>query len=195
MKKMLKKCVLLLSILSLTSCGYIRSVVLEQFADGVIEFPHEPEAPAGPTVEDKQEILDKIEDQLEPVEEPVEEPVVEPIDEINNEPIPTTYYESFNDGGNLWKPMSDTEGTVVVLLDAKHSEPFDECRIDGTKLDCRKWSDSAKKWLPTCFTNGNRQTFRHNKTCDLVTEKVVTCKLGRDTYIFTGATGVCEREE
>lgn len=130
----------------------------------------------------------------EPVIEPTP-PVVEP------EPEPViespTVWEGFSNG-TLWKPASDTDGNAVVLLRAAHSRAFDACygfkNGEKVKLDCRKWADG--RWVPNCFTNGNRQTFRFPFKCDKADAVKVECHLGEDRLIFIKpGANTCERHE
>ena len=92
--------------------------------------------------------------------------------------------EVFGQDGNLYKPRADGHssgaGNLVVLLGAKFTTQFDSCEImlntgEIAQLICinnEEWTQ-----VPfSCFSNGNRQTWRANFTCDAVGEVRVVCR-------------------
>lgn len=101
--------------------------------------------------------------------------------------------EFFGTDGNLYKPFGDPTasgaGNMVVLLSSKYIQRFDTCEIptvDGgiaqlTCLDTVPWTH-----IPySCFSNGNRQTWRSNFSCHNVAEIEVTCRDATREVIFT----------
>ena len=114
-----------------------------------------------------------------------------------------TYY--FGQNGNLYKPAGDSHGgspgNLVVLFSSAFSEQFDSCETvlntgETAQLICinnQPWTQ-----IPySCFTNGNRQTWRANFKCSSVAEVKITCYKDSAQYVFTlpaGATNqVCSR--
>lgn len=113
--------------------------------------------------------------------------------------------DTFGVDGNLYKPVSDESasglGNLVVLLSSKYSTKFDTCKIrkntgdiaDLFCLDTVPWTQ-----VPfSCFSNGNRQTWRANFKCSSVGEVRVLCQDSIQSVEFVapnGATGnVCTR--
>lgn len=103
------------------------------------------------------------------------------------------FTEFFGAGGNLYKPSSDPHGSgggnMVVLLDASYSTRFDTCEIplntgEVAQLHCidtEEWTQ-----IPfSCFSNGNRQTWRGDFKCSSVGEITVTCRDSGREVVFT----------
>ena len=111
--------------------------------------------------------------------------------EISNNPIVTTQF--FGEGGNLYKPSSDPhgagQGNMVVLLDASFTEEFDSCEIKLNTGETRQLTcinDQPWTQIPfSCFSNGNRQTWRADFKCGSVAEVKVTCREEKQEVIFT----------
>lgn len=108
-------------------------------------------------------------------------------------PNPIVRTQLFGDGGNLYKPVSDDHGSgggnLVVLFDRQFTEAFDSCEIplaDGTVaplicIDNQPWTQKPY----SCFSNGERQTWRANFRCGAVGEIKVTCRSLTQEVIFT----------
>lgn len=132
-----------------------------------------------------------------------EEEIIEPPPAAAPNPIVSTQY--FGQNGNLWKPRGDdhggSPGSLVVLLSAQFTEQFDTCEVpmaDGTigQLICI----NNQPWTQTpysCFTNGDRQTWRAPFGCEDAGDVKVTCKQENQEVIFTVPDGVgkntCQR--
>lgn len=115
----------------------------------------------------------------------------------------STYY--FGQNGNLYKPAGDdhggSPGNLVVLFSSQFSEQFDSCEIalnSGTTAQLICINDQPWTQIPySCFTNGNRQTWRANFKCGSVAEVKVTCYQNSNKYVFTVPEGarnqICSR--
>ncbi len=85
--------------------------------------------------------------------------------------------ELFTDGpnGNLWKPVSENNGNVVVLFNPSYRKVFDGgCTLelnDGTFSPMYCGFGGLD-----CFTNPNRLTMRSNVKCSNVKEVKVVCQ-------------------
>lgn len=100
--------------------------------------------------------------------------------------------EFFGQGGNLYKPASDPHGSgggnLVVLLSSKYTRQFDRCTIrthEGTRdlacIDNQPWTQ-----IPySCFSNGDRQTWRADFKCGSVSSVSVTCYEAKQEITFT----------
>lgn len=111
----------------------------------------------------------------------------------------------FGEGGNLWKPEADPvssgAGNLVVLFDSMFNPEFDGCQVKKTSGEVAPLiciNDQPFTQIPfSCFSNGNRQTWRASFPCEEAAEVLVTCQLGSDSYVFTvseAARGqVCSR--
>ena len=116
-----------------------------------------------------------------------------------------TSTQLFGSGGNLYKPVSDADalgaGNLVVLFDSSFTNQFESCSIplaDGTTGNLSCIDDQPFTQIPfSCFSNGNRQTWRANFRCEAVGSVVVTCLDFNQEVIFTapaGQTGaICSR--
>ena len=101
--------------------------------------------------------------------------------------------EYFGQDGNLYKPVSDETasggGNMVVLLSSKYTEQFDSCEVLLTNGEIAQLiciNDQPWTQIPySCFSNGNRQTWRASFNCNEVAEIKITCRDGEDEYIFT----------
>lgn len=90
-------------------------------------------------------------------------------------------------GGNLWKPVSDTTGNLVIVLHSKWKKEFSGgCSVqkkDG-KIETLFCGGPFK-----CFGNpdagGERLHMRSNIKCDKAKEVKVTCKEAKQTVVFT----------
>ena len=111
----------------------------------------------------------------------------------------------FGQNGNIYKPVSDLEasggGNMVVLFSSAFTRQFESCSIimgDGTSraltcIDNQPWTQ-----IPfSCFSNGNRQTWRADFKCSSVGSVVVTCIDLNQEITFTVPEGqegnVCSR--
>jgi len=112
----------------------------------------------------------------------------------------------FGQEGNLYKPKGDPlasgAGNMVVLLSSKFTTQFDSCEIkkksgETAQLTCL----NSVPWTQTpfsCFSNGNRQTWRANFKCSDVAEIKVVCQDSMQEVTFTleneaARTNVCGR--
>lgn len=92
---------------------------------------------------------------------------------------------NFIDGadGNLWKPVSESNGNIVVLFNPSFRRTFSGgCSIqknDGT------FSPLYCGGVFSCFTNPNRLTMRSNVRCDDALEVKVTCNDANQVVVFT----------
>ena len=92
--------------------------------------------------------------------------------------------EFFGTGGNLYKPRSDEsgagQGNLVVLLDAKFTKQFDNCEVvTNTGATEQLHCINTEEWtqIPfSCFSNGNRQTWRANFRCGTMSDVKVVCR-------------------
>ena len=129
----------------------------------------------------------------DPEQQAIEETIVRAIEEI------------FGTEGHLWKPRADDissgAGNLVVLLGTEFTTRFDTCKVplnDGTMADLVCIDDQPWTQTPfSCFSNGNRQTWRANFTCDQAARVEVVCQDSEKQVVFTvgdGALGaVCSR--
>ena len=91
--------------------------------------------------------------------------------------------------------MSDPEGAgrgnLVVLLAQKFTEQFDSCEVmlntgETEQLLCI--NDQPWTQIPfSCFSNGNRQTWRANFSCHNMAEVSVVCKSPSQEVTFSVA--------
>jgi hypothetical protein len=94
--------------------------------------------------------------------------------------------ENFADGpgGNLWKPVSENNGNVVVLFRNVFRQVFPGgCYLelaDGTRAPMYCGSGGLD-----CFTNPDRLTMRSNVKCSAVKEVKVVCEEELGRVIFT----------
>lgn len=108
-------------------------------------------------------------------------------------PAPVVVTEIFGQDGNLWKPSGDSHGAgagnLVVLLSSKYTEQFDSCEValntgEVSQLICI----NDQPWTHTpfsCFSNGERQTWRAVFPCSDAAEVKVTCYSATEEVIFT----------
>jgi hypothetical protein len=93
--------------------------------------------------------------------------------------------QNFIDGanGNLWKPVSENNGNVVVLFEPKWTRLFSE----GCYLTLKNGSRERLfcGGVLDCFTNPNRMTLRSNVRCSEVSEVRVVCEEAKQTVTFT----------
>ncbi len=97
--------------------------------------------------------------------------------------------ENFRDGsgGNLWKPESDTNGNLVLVLSSKYKKEFSGgCTVekkDGTleKLYC----GGAFKCFGNPDSGGERLHMRSNIKCNKAKEVKAVCKEAKQTVTFT----------
>ena len=93
--------------------------------------------------------------------------------------------ENFKDGnyGNLWKPVSDTTGNLVVVFHNRYKKKFSEgCFIDRKdggreELFCNE--------IYKCFGNPDRLTMRSTIKCNQAKEVKVVCYEANQTVTFT----------
>ena len=110
--------------------------------------------------------------------------------------------ENFKDGGggNLWKPVSDTTGNLVVVFSSKFKKKFKECFIvkNDNKKEFLFCNDIYK-----CFGNpdkgGERLHMRSSIKCNQAKEVKVTCYDDNQEVTFTVADNlkskVCTRHD
>ena len=106
---------------------------------------------------------------------------------------PIVERQLFGQNGNLYKPSADPKssgaGNLVVLLGQQFTTRFNSCEIklasgEVAQLLCIDNEDWTQ--VPfSCFSNGNRQTWRANFTCDKVAEVLVTCRDAMQEVVFT----------
>lgn len=116
------------------------------------------------------------------------------IPEIGN---PIVQTQIFGENGNLYKPRSaeDSAGTgnLVVLLSPQFTTQFDSCEIRKSNGEIGQLiciNDQPWTHVPfSCFSNGNRQTWRANFRCDEVAEVKVTCRDFQQEVIFAAPAG------
>ena len=108
--------------------------------------------------------------------------------------------EIFTDGpnGNLWKPVSENNGNVVVLFNPTYRKVFE----GGCALELRDGTFSPMFCGfggLNCFTNPNRLTMRSNVKCSNVKEVKVVCQDPEQIVTFTVApeklAQVCTRHD
>jgi hypothetical protein len=104
-----------------------------------------------------------------------QEEVIVPDIEIDLGPVEKT--EFFTDGpnGNLWKPVSENNGNIVVLFNPSYRKVFE----GGCSLELRDGTFSQMFCGfggLNCFTNPNRLTMRSNVKCSNVKEVKVVCQ-------------------
>ena len=113
--------------------------------------------------------------------------------------------ETFGRDGNLWKPRSEESdsggGNLVVLLTSRYTTRFDTCQVrmnDGTTADL--FCNDQVPWteIPfSCFSNGNRQTWRANFRCESAAEVRVVCRDANQEITFEAPEGglgsICNR--
>lgn len=113
--------------------------------------------------------------------------------------------EFFGVDGNLYKPVSDETasggGNLVVLFSSKFTTQFQSCvmRLNTGEI-AGLFCLNSVPWTQTpfsCFSNGNRQTWRANFRCSSAGEVRVLCNDGLQNIEFiapNGALGnVCTR--
>lgn len=99
----------------------------------------------------------------------------------------------FGQTGNLWKPSGDghggSPGNLVILLSSQFTTQFDNCEVktkDGQTAQLLCINDQAWTQIPySCFTNGNRQTWRANFKCSNAAEVTVVCRDTTQEVTFT----------
>lgn len=107
-------------------------------------------------------------------------------------PIPTpnpiaSGTENFRDGsyGNLWKPVSDTTGNLVVVFHNKYRRKFSEgCFIERTDGKREELFCDDKSYYK-CFGNPDRLTMRSKIKCHQAKEVKVTCYEAQQSVTFT----------
>ena len=100
--------------------------------------------------------------------------------------------QSFS-GGTLWKPESDPgslgAGNLVVLIDDRFTGQFDSCtvrRTNGTTSDLTCIDDSPFTQTPfSCFSNGNRQTWRADFRCNRAETVEMVCSDRCQEVVFS----------
>jgi hypothetical protein len=101
------------------------------------------------------------------------------------EPTFRTRTESFLDGpgGNLWKPVSENNGNIVVLFNPTYRKTFSGgCTVE---LKDGSFAPLYCGGALNCFTNPNRLTLRSNVRCGSAKEVKVVCNDVNETVIFT----------
>lgn len=101
--------------------------------------------------------------------------------------------ETFGVDGNLWKPRGDETasgaGNLVVLFSSKFRRAFDSCEVplrSGGTAQLRCVDDQPWTEIPySCFTNGNRQTWRANFKCSDAAQVRVVCRDPNQEVTFT----------
>ncbi len=113
--------------------------------------------------------------------------------------------DRFGERGNLWKPRADEHspapGNLVVLLSAEYSAQFDSCEVtlrNGMVAQLICINDQPWTQTPfSCFSNGNRQTWRGMFKCSEVADVKVTCRSSAREVVFSvpdpNRSQVCSR--
>ncbi len=112
-------------------------------------------------------------------------------DVVVENPIVSTQF--FGQNGNLWKPAGDDHGAgagnLVVLLSAEFTEEFDSCEVVHASGEVRQLiCINDQPWTHTpfsCFSNGDRQTWRADFKCSEAAEVKVTCREEKQEIVFT----------
>jgi len=99
----------------------------------------------------------------------------------------------FGQNGNLWKPEADPTsagaGLLVILLSASFTEQFDSCEITnnaGETVPLVCINDQPFTQIPfSCFSNGNRQTWRAPIPCEQVGAVRAICRSFNQEVTFT----------
>ncbi|MEZ4753511.1 MAG: hypothetical protein R3A13_04270 [Bdellovibrionota bacterium] len=120
-----------------------------------------------------------------------EEIVDETIPEISDNPVVETQF--FGSNGNLWKPSGDAHasgaGNLAILLSSSFRDQFDSCKLkktSGETVDLLCLNTVPWTQIPySCFSNGNRQTWRANFKCNEAAEVKVTCYEDKQEVVFT----------
>ena len=126
---------------------------------------------------------------VEPEPEPIESKVEKPIEAIIKPNIVKKPFESKQafKGGNLWKPVAENGGNLVVLLKASNPD-FKSCKVklkNGSNHNLYQLKGYER-------TNGNRPTWRATKKCSEFKKVTVKC----DDVLFTAnSKQVCKRFE
>lgn len=115
------------------------------------------------------------------------------VDEAPVEENPITDIQFFGQNGNLYKPRGDDHGAgggnLVVLLSSQYTVEFERCEIrlrSGQVAQLRCINDQPWTQIPySCFSNGNRQTWRADFKCSDVAEVSVTCREEKQEIVFT----------
>ena len=126
-------------------------------------------------------------------------------DELIAEDTTRRATEIFGQNGNLYKPSGDETaagaGNMVFLANPAYTEQFDNCEIQDTsgatvQLICinnQPWT-----MIPfSCFSNGNRQTWRAPFGCGEVAQVRIVCRRPGLEVTFQAPPGlegaVCSR--
>ncbi len=117
-----------------------------------------------------------------------------PSPELEN---PLSKGEIFGVGGNLWKPVSDTNGNMVVVLDTKFQKIFTYGCYATLKNNTKQFLFCDENIGLKCFGNGNRLHLRSRSKCDAFKEVRVVCEEEKQTVVFQTPKGqlsqVCKR--
>lgn len=122
---------------------------------------------------------------------------------VSNPLVSSTQF--FGRNGNIYKPVSDTDasgdGNLVVLFSSSFTRQFESCNIvmaDGSTRGLTCINDQPWTQIPfSCFSNGNRQTWRADFRCSAVGAVLVRCLDFNQEITFTVPDGqqgnVCSR--
>ena len=160
---------LIFSLFFLVACGEIEE------CDIVGDCPEETITEARPS------------DTVAPTNAPTSKPIITDAPVATN-PIPLKS-ENFRDGsgGNLWKPVSDTNGNLVVIFSSKFKKEFSGgCTVtkkDGTKE--KLYCGGAFKCFGNPDAGGERLHMRSNIKCDKAKEVKVVCLEAKQEVTFT----------
>ncbi len=122
---------------------------------------------------------------------------------VSNPLVSSTQF--FGRNGNVYKPVSDTDasggGNLVVLFSSSFTRQFESCNIvmaDGSTRGLSCINDQPWTQIPfSCFSNGNRQTWRADFKCSSVGSVLVRCLDFNQEITFTVPSGqqgnVCSR--
>lgn len=133
----------------------------------------------------------------EPDSTPVPTPTLEPENPI------VLVSEKFTDGngGNLWKPVSDTSGNLVIVLSSKFKKEFSlGCTLKKTNGETEKLFCGG---VYKCFGNpdrgGDRLHLRSKIKCNQAKEVKVICKEEKQEITFSvdaaKLSEVCKRHD
>jgi len=103
------------------------------------------------------------------------------------QPPPTSANESWG-AGNLWKPVSESDGNLVVLIRNQYRDQFDSCKVP---LKSGGWE--ALRFAG--YTNPDRQTYRASKNCNRFSERKIVCQRGDFKLTISGGSDACRRAD
>ena len=107
--------------------------------------------------------------------------------------------EKFGTDGNLWKPVSDTSGNMVIVLSPKFKKVFSggcTAKLNNGKTDTL-FCGGVYKCFGNPYNGQDRLHLRGNFKCSSYSEVSVLCKEEKQEVTFTvdkrNLKKVCER--